>query len=108
MIASSILLWLTGLLTAFLFVVIAILILYAFHEMDILDVEQNRWLLLTPFGAGAIGLLLDKVNVLQIQPLSVTSLLADPVGTAFSVSVTNILLLTIVILLVVDIVVARK
>ena len=104
MIAGSILLWVTGLLTAFLFVVITILILYAFHKMDVLDVEENRWLLLMPFGAGAIGLVLDKTGVLQIQPLSVTNLLATP----FTLSLEVIMLLLIIILLIVDIAVGRR
>jgi predicted outer membrane lipoprotein len=101
---AGVIIWLLGLLTAVCFAVITLLFLYAFHELDMIDIQQDRWLLFTPFIMFFVGLGLDKTGVLQIQPLSLTSLMANP----FAVSVESIILVVIVLLLIVDIVVARR
>lgn len=101
-IGSSIILWLTGLIIAFLFFVVAVMALYAFHKMDVLDVDENRWLLFTPFAFFLVGLGLDRVGALSIKPLTVSNTLNTPVN------VEVLLLIGVVALLVVDIIVSRR
>lgn len=101
-IAGSVILWLVGLLTAFIFFVVAIMTLYAFHKMDILDVDDNRWLLFTPFLAFFAGLGLDKIGVLSLKPLTLSMTANTPLNAEV------VLLLVVIVLLVVDIIVSRR
>ena len=87
---AGLVVWLTGLLTAVLFSIITVLILYAFHELEMIDIHQDRWLLFTPFIMFFAGLGLDKVGVLQIQPLSLSALTANPLS-VLTISLSNIL-----------------
>jgi predicted outer membrane lipoprotein len=104
LVIATVVTWLLGLLTAILFGVVTLLFLYAFHEFDMIDIEQDRWLLATPFIMFFVGLGLDKAGVLTIQPLSIDAFMSNP----FTISLTNILLFIVVALLIVNVVVARR
>ena len=65
-VVGSVILWLTGLLVAFIFFAISIGILYTIDKLEIFDVEKNRWLLTTPFIMFFVGLGLDKVDILSL------------------------------------------
>jgi len=96
MVAGTVLLVLTGLLTPFLFFVITLMALYAAHKIELLDVKSNIWLGLLPFGAFLLGLVLDKyVGILTIRPLSLSTLTP--------ISLESILLGVIVLLLLIDV-----
>lgn len=99
LLVGSLILWALGLIVAVAFAVIGIMFLYAFHELEILDVEKNKWLLGVPFVMFGLGFVTDHVGILSIQPLSV----ADPVSTPITLG----LLVVIVVLLIVDILVSR-
>ena len=106
-IVGSVVLWLTGLFIAFLFFIIGVMLLYALHEMDALDVQQNPWLLFFPPAMFFMGLGLDKVGVLSLlrfQPLT----FALPGLPSFSLTFEIVLLLIILGLLVVDIAVSKS
>ena len=101
LIAGSVVLWLTGLFVAFLFFIIGVMLLYALHEMDVLDVQQDRWLLIFPAVMFFIGLGLDKVGVLTFlpyQPLSLSTLMP------FTLTFQNVMLVAILALLIIDVV----
>jgi len=100
LIFGTVLLWTLGLIMGVAFAVIGLMILFAFHHMDVFDVEQDRWLLAVPFVMFFVGFSADKLGVLSIQPLSLTDL--------GSSSVVASLLLIIICLLVVDIVVGLR
>jgi predicted outer membrane lipoprotein len=104
LVVAGVIVWLLGLLTAIIFAIITLLFLYAFHELDMIDIQQDRWLLFTPFIMFFVGLGLDKTGVLQIQPLSLNALLTN----LFTLSATNVFLLIIILLLLVDIAVSRR
>ena len=106
-IMGSVVLWLTGLFIAFLFFIIGVMLLYALHEMDALDVQQDRWLLVFPAAMFFMGLGLDKVGVLSLlrfQPLT----FAFPGLPSFYLTFEIVLLLIILDLLVVDIAVSKS
>jgi len=104
LVIGSVVLWLTGLITAFIFFVVAIMLLYALHEMDALNVERDRWLLIFPFFAFVLGLGLDKIGVLTVKPLQLANL--DLFGLTVNLNVSMWVLIIIVALLIVDIVVS--
>lgn len=100
-IVGGLILWLTGLLTAFIFFAVAVMLLYALHKMNALDMDKQPWLVVLPFGAFFLGLGLDKFGVLGIHPMSLTGdLLAMPLELT--------LLVIIIVLLVVDILLGVK
>ena len=106
---GSVVLWLMGLLIAFLFLIIGVMLLYALHEMDVLDVQEDKWLLVMPLAMFFMGLGLDKVGVLsllrfQFQPLT----FALPGLPPFSLTFEIVLLVIILSLLVIDIAVSRR
>lgn len=93
--------WLVGLLVAVIFFAISIGLLYAFNKLEILDVKDDRWLLMAPFIMFFVGLGLDKLGVLSIQPMSLTD-------SASVTPITWIFLAIIIVLLIVDILVSRE
>ena len=102
LVIATVVSWLMGLLTAMLFGVVTLLFLYALHELDMIEVKEDRWLLFTPFIMFFAGLALDKIGVLQVQPLSLSSLMATP----FTLSLEVIMLLIVIFLLIVDVALA--
>jgi len=101
MIVGGVFLWLTGLLIAFIFFAISVMLLYALHEVEALDVQENKWLIVLPIAMFFLGLGVDKAGLLSLQPLSLSSLLVP-------VSTEAILFIIIIILLAVDIFVGLK
>ena len=95
MVVGGVILWLTGLIIAFIFFVIGVMLLYAFHEMGVLDVKEDKWLLVMPIAMFFTGFAVDKVGLLSFHPLSWSVL--------FTLTFETALLLVILILLVVDI-----
>jgi hypothetical protein len=101
MIISVVVLWLLGLIVAFCFLAISVALLYALHKMDALDVQKQPWLLAFPVLMFFLGLGLNKLGVLQVQPLSFSSLATDlPVSL---ISTEAMFFLVIVALLIIDI-----
>lgn len=95
MAVGSVVLWLTGLLIAFIFFAIGVMFLYALHKMNALNVEEDRWLIVFPIVMLFVGFGFDKVGWLTLQPLSLTN--------AVSLSLQTALLWILVILVIVDI-----
>ena len=101
MVVGSIILWLIGLIIPFAFFAIGIMLLYALHEMEVLDVKEDKWLLAVPIAMFFVGLGFDTVGVLTFQPLSWSTLIP------FTLTFETMLLLLILILLIVDIVASK-
>ena len=101
-IAGSVVLWLTGLFIAFLFFAIGVMLLYALHEMDALDVQQDRWLLVLPAAMFFVGLGLDKVGVLSLLRFQPLTLPLPGLDFSFILSFESVLLLILLCLSLVD------
>ena len=63
-IVGSVVLWLTGLLVAVIFFAAGVALLYLFK--DVLDIDQNKWLMIVPFGMLFLGFGLDKIGILSL------------------------------------------
>ena len=105
---GSVVLWLAGLFIAFLFFIIGVMMLYALHEMDALDVQQNPWLLFFPPAMFFMGLGLDKVGVLSLLRFQPLTFALPGLPFSFSLTFEIVLLLIILGLLVIDIAVSRR
>ena len=86
--------FLTGILVAVEFLVLTFLILYVFFKLNMIDDDYKWTLIVAPFIMFFVGLGLDRINVLKIQPLSVSTLVSNPL----SLPLELILLIILVIL----------
>jgi hypothetical protein len=107
-IAGPVVLWLTGLFIASLFFIIGVMLLYALHEMDALDVQQDRWLLVFPAIMFFIGLGLDKVGVLSLLWFQPLTFVLPGLDFSFTLNLEVVLLLIILCLSLVDIAVSKS
>ena len=109
LVIATVVSWLMGLLTAMLFGVVTLLFLYALHKLELVEIDLDEHpfpsllLVFSPFIMFFVGLALDKGGVLQVQPLSLTSLYAP-----FTLSLEVIMLIIVVVLLIVDIAVSQR
>lgn len=58
--------WLYGYMTAVIYAIFVLIILFALHKMDILDTSKYPWLVLLPFGAFFTGVIVEKGRVFNI------------------------------------------
>lgn len=92
LIPGILVLWAYKLMYAFVFFVLSLVGLFVLHRLDVLDAEKHSWVIFLPLGAFAIGFLIERQNILSIQPLSVT-------GYEFGLSGPIILSVVLIILL---------
>jgi hypothetical protein len=72
LIPGFIILWAYKLMLAVVFFILAIIGLFALHRVEALDVEKYPWLALLPFVCLFAGFFAERLELLSVQPLSVS------------------------------------
>ena len=59
--------WLYGYMTAVIYAIATLIILFALQKMNLLDAKECPWLILLPFGAFVGGVIVEKGRVFNIN-----------------------------------------
>lgn len=109
LIVPIIIIWAYGLMTGLIFFAITMVGIFALAQMKFVDTEKSSWILLLPFIAFFVGVVVEKGRVFQIMPLSTInfSLFSTQPQVALNIAVSSVILLVIAVCLVIGFAVER-
>ena len=67
LVVGMVAIWLYGYMTALIYAIVTLIILFALQKMNLLDAKEYPWLIVLPFGAFVGGVIIEKGRLFNIN-----------------------------------------